>query len=80
MGPPPINHVLIETASGITLQGAALVDLHQHLGDGITGIQALVHYEAKARMLLSERPEASSTGDEAILQDAPGEVPSELPS
>jgi hypothetical protein len=46
MGPPPINHVLIETSSGITLRGATLVDLRQHLGNGITGIQPSVSWNA----------------------------------
>src|SRR6478609_6427500 len=41
---PPINHILFETAAGITLQGAALVDLRQHLGDGVTGIQPSVSW------------------------------------
>jgi hypothetical protein len=44
--PAPINHVLLETPAGIALQGVALVDLRQHLGDGVTGIQPSVSWNA----------------------------------
>ncbi len=46
MEPAAVNHLLLETSEGITLQGAALVDLRQHLGDGVTGIQPSVSWNA----------------------------------
>jgi hypothetical protein len=42
----PLHHILLETTAGVTLQGTTLIELQQHLGDAVTGIQPSVSWNA----------------------------------